>query len=101
MNSFVFRSIILIGFIFSAALLAQAQAPRTWVSSAGDDSNACTPISPCKSFAGALPKTVAGGEINCLTAGGFGPVTINKAVTIDCTGTLGSIYAPPGTSGDH
>ena len=40
----------------------------------------------------------AGGEINCLDPGGFGAVTITKSITIDCTGTFGSVLAA-GVSG--
>ena len=70
---------------------AQAQATRTWVSGVGDDVNPCSRTAPCKTFAGAISKTAAGGEINCLDPGGFGTVTITKSITIDCTGTIGSI----------
>ena len=77
------------------ALLAQA-APagaifRTWVSSTGDNANACTRALPCATFAGAIAKTDNNGEINCVDAGQYGVVTINKPVTIDCAGTLGAI----------
>jgi len=48
---------------------------------------------PCKTFAGAISKTAAGGEINCLDPGGFGAVTINKALTIDCHYTEGGALA--------
>jgi hypothetical protein len=67
---------------FAHAGLAQAQATRTWVSGVGDDANPCSRTAPCKTFAGALPKTAAGGEINVLDPGGFGAVTINKSITI-------------------
>src|ERR1700674_2714423 len=77
---------------------AHAQATRTWVSGLGDDINSCTRTAPCKTFAGAISKTASGGEIDCLDAGGFGPVTITKSMTIDCTGTFGSILAT-GTTG--
>ena len=70
---------------------ASAQATRTWVSGVGDDVNPCSRTAPCKTFAGAISKTAAGGEINCLDPGGFGAVTITKSITIDCTGTIGSI----------
>jgi hypothetical protein len=76
---------------------AQAQT-RTWVSGVGDDVNPCSRTAPCKTFAGAISKTAAGGEINCLDPGGFGTVTITKSITIDCAGTLGSILAA-GTNG--
>jgi hypothetical protein len=72
---------------------AHAQATRTWVSGVGDDVNPCSRTAPCKTFAGAISKTAAGGEINCLDPAGFGAVTITKSITIDCTGTLGGILA--------
>src|SRR5690348_5329982 len=77
---------------------AQAQATRTWVSGVGDDANPCSRTAPCKTFAGAISKTAAGGEINCIDPGGFGTVTITKSITIDCGGTFGSILAA-GTNG--
>lgn len=72
---------------------AQAQATRTWVSGVGDDVNPCSRTAPCKTFAGAISKTAAGGEINCLDPGGYGTVTITKSITIDCEDTQGSILA--------
>src|SRR5258708_16751807 len=72
------------------AVLANAQHTRTWVSGVGDDVNPCSRTAPCKTFAGAISKTAAGGIINCLDPGGFGAVTITKSITIDCTATLGS-----------
>jgi hypothetical protein len=70
---------------------AHAQATRTWVSGVGDDVNPCSRTSPCKTFAGAISKTVAGGEINCLDPGGFGALTITKSIIIDCHETFGSV----------
>jgi hypothetical protein len=83
-------------FIISVALLsfsviAQAQATRTWVSGVGDDVNPCSRTAPCKTFAGAISKTAAGGEISVLDPGGFGAVTITKSITIDGTGQVGSV----------
>jgi hypothetical protein len=75
-----------------------AQAPRTWVSGVGDDVNPCSRTAPCKTFAGAISKTAANGEIDCLDPGGFGAVTITKSITIDCTGTMGSVLNS-GTNG--
>lgn len=63
---------------------ASAQATRTWVSGVGDDANPCSRTAPCKTFAGAISKTAAGGEINCIDPGGFGAVTITKSMTIAC-----------------
>ena len=71
--------------------LAFAQATRTWVSGVGDDANPCSRTAPCKTFAGAISKTAAGGEISVLDPGGFGGVTITKSITLDGDGTLASI----------
>ncbi|MCE7798383.1 hypothetical protein LWE61_17740 [Sphingobium sufflavum] len=65
---------------------ASAQATRTWISGVGDDANPCSRTAPCKTFAGAISKTAAGGEIDCLDPGGFGTVTIVKAITLNCLG---------------
>ena len=73
--------------------LAHAQATRTWVSGVGDDVNPCSRTAPCKTFAGAISKTAPGGEINCLDPGGFGAVTITKAITIECLHTVGGVLA--------
>src|SRR5205809_3355994 len=71
--------------------VASAQATRTWVSGVGDDVNPCSRTAPCKTFAGAISKTAAGGEINCLDPGGFGAVTITKSVAIKCHYTEGGV----------
>jgi len=72
---------------------AHAQATRTWVSGVGDDVNPCSRTAPCKTFAGAISKTAAGGEINAMDSGGFGALTITKSITIDGHGHLTSILA--------
>src|SRR2546423_8634050 len=79
---------------------ASAQAPRTWVSGVGDDANPCSRTAPCKTFAGAISKTAAGGEIDCLDPGGFGAVTITKSITLDCAvGTGSARITSSGTNG--
>jgi len=75
---------------------AAAQATRTWVSGVGDDVNPCSRTAPCKTFAGAISKTAAGGEINCLDPAGFGGVTITKAMTIICDFTEGGVLVASG-----
>jgi hypothetical protein len=80
-------------FTCAFASLANAQATRTWVSGVGDDANPCSRTAPCKTFAGAISKTAACGEIDALDPGGFGAVTITKSITIDGTGTLAGILA--------
>lgn len=74
-----------------SASVASAQATRTWVSGVGDDVNPCSRTAPCKTFAGAISKTAAGGEISVLDPGGFGAVTITKSITINGEGTLAGI----------
>src|ERR1700752_2820023 len=70
----VFASLVLSG------TLAGAQATRTGVSGVGDDANPCSRTAPCKTFAGAISKTATGGEINVLDPGGFGALTLSKAI---------------------
>ncbi|GAB3088903.1 right-handed parallel beta-helix repeat-containing protein [Lysobacter terrae] len=67
----------------SAQGIASAQATRTWVSGVGDDANPCSRTAPCKTFAGAISKTAAGGEISILDPGGYGGVTITKSILIN------------------
>ncbi len=74
---------------------------QTFVSATlGNDSNPCTRSSPCLTFAAALAQTTAGGEIDVLDPGDFGPVTITGAISIynDAVGDAGTITSP-GTSG--
>jgi hypothetical protein len=66
-----------------AAEAAPTLAARTWVSGTGSDSNPCTRTAPCLTFNAAMTQTEAGGEIDALDAGDFGPLTIGKSLTID------------------
>jgi hypothetical protein len=81
-----------------SSISSHAQATRTWVSGVGDDANPCSRTAPCKTFAGAISKTAAGGEISVLDPGGFGAVTITKSISIIARGAEGSIVAA-GTNG--
>jgi hypothetical protein len=78
----ILRFLFVIALMAGFSTLAHAQATRTWVSGVGDDANPCSRTAPCKTFAGAISKTMAGGEINVLDPGGFGAVTITKSITI-------------------
>jgi hypothetical protein len=85
--------LIVIAAALAGSTQAHAQATRTWVSGVGDDANPCSRTAPCKTFAGAISKTIASGEINCLDPGGFGAVTITKTITISCEGLIAGIVA--------
>jgi hypothetical protein len=100
MNKFRFtiNALAIVIFTLAFASISQAQATRTWVSGVGDDANPCSRTAPCKTFAGAISKTAAGGEIDCIDPAGFGAVTITKALTIDGTGVLAGILSA-GTNG--
>jgi hypothetical protein len=78
---------------------AQAQATRTWVSGVGDDANSCSRTAPYKTFAGAISKTQAGGEIDALDPAGYGALTITKAIAIDGGGGQVASVLQSGTNG--
>src|ERR1039457_2258271 len=76
-----------------------ALANRVFVAAkSGNDANACNNVStPCQTFAGVITQVNAGGEIIVLESGGYGPVTITKAVTINApTGIIAFIHPPTG-----
>lgn len=101
MNKFRFtlKTLAIAIFLVAFASMAQAQATRTWVSGVGDDVNPCSRTAPCKTFAGAISKTAAGGEIDALDPGGYGAVTITKSITLD--GGTGSGWASILASGTN
>src|SRR5918992_1381822 len=88
---FTLKAFAFLAITLACSSLAQAQASRTWVSGVGDDVNPCSRTAPCKTYAGAISKTAANGEISTLDPGGFGTVTITKSITID--GTTGQGYS--------
>ena len=81
--------------IFMAAALALAVtlpiapaqatgAPRTFVSTAGSDSNNCTNVAtPCRHLAAAYAATAANGEIYVLDPANYGSLTITGPVSIE------------------
>src|ERR1700704_1830407 len=101
MRKFRFALNILGIAVFSLTIssVAQAQANRTWVSGVGDDANPCSRTAPCKTFAGAISKTAAGGEIDALDPAGYGALTITKAITIDGGGGQVASVLVSGTNG--
>lgn len=94
----ILKSLLTVGLMVGFSTVTYAQATRTWVSGVGDDANPCSRTAPCKTFAGAISKTATGGEISVLDPGGFGAITITKAITINGDGTLAGILAA-GTTG--
>src|SRR6478752_4772437 len=96
MRNIKFLSLLAITVLGTTVMYGQAS--RTWISGVGDDANPGSRTAPCKTIAGAISKTAAGGEIDALDPGGFGAVTITKSITISGEGTLASVLAS-GTSG--
>jgi Right handed beta helix region len=74
---------------------AQALRQRVFVSAeSGVNAGACPLNSPCKTFAYAVNHVIAGGEVVALTSGGYGTVTITKALTLTApAGVHASIIA--------
>jgi len=61
---------------------ALAASQRTFVASTGLDTNACSISAPCRSFGAAIAKTSAAGEVIVLDSAGYGPVTIDKSISL-------------------
>jgi hypothetical protein len=93
------RSIIAVSALLWAAS-AGAAAQRTFVSAAnGDDTNPCLRLTPCRNFAAAIAQTNPGGEVVVLDSGGYGPVSINQAVSIEAPdGIIAGITTFSGTA---
>ncbi len=94
-----FKAAKLLAIVLLGAGMTYGQASRTWVSGVGDDANPCSRTAPCKTFAGAISKTAAGGEIDALDPGGFGALTITKAITLDGGGGQVASVLVSGTNG--
>jgi hypothetical protein len=84
----------------SAAAQAQTSSNRTFVSGQGSDTNPCTNIAPCRSFAAAVLVTNPGGEVTMLDPAGYGAVTITKAISIVNDGGGEAGINDPGASQD-
>jgi len=102
-STYLLRAIAIIP-LLSVAAQANSRPPtspptplmRTYVSGTGNDSSPCTATQPCATFQAALALTMAGGEIFVLNSADYGPVTINKAVTITSEGAVAGILARSG-----
>src|SRR5580704_8067253 len=96
MKSHVFGFALLIAAAVIASAPAQAQngsLTRSFVSSAGVDTNPCTITQPCATFAHAYTAIGANGIIAALDPGKYGPLTITGPVTINGNGWA-AITAP-------
>ena len=72
-------------FVFAAASIfgtALAASQRTFVASTGLDTNACSISAPCRSFGAAIAKTGSSGEVIVLDSAAYGPVTIDKSISL-------------------
>jgi hypothetical protein len=90
----IFSILLLAGALCLTALAQQ----RTWVSGVGNDANPCNRTQPCQTFAGAISKTAAGGEIDVLDPSSFGPVTITKSISI-VSFTIAGVLPGAGVNG--
>jgi len=92
------RPYLLLAFLASVPVAAQSN--RVFVSAlSGNDANACNNIAtPCQTFQGAVSQVAAGGSILVLTTGGYGAVTISKALTIEAPTNVIAFIHP--SSGD-
>ena len=95
MQSHVFRfaQLSVIAIVASAPAHAAGTLTRTFVSSAGIDSNPCTITQPCATFARAFTQVQANGIIAALDPGKYGPLTITYPVTVNGNGWA-AITAP-------
>jgi hypothetical protein len=90
-----------LGVIAFALLPGMASAlPRAWVSAqTGVDAGSCTLSAPCRTFTYAIVQVDAGGEVNALDSGGYGAMTITKAVTVNiASGLSAAILAATGNA---
>ncbi len=89
------KIILLCASLFTMVLLISASPARAqnvaWVSANGSGTT-CSETSPCATFATAIATGAA--QINCLSSGSYGAVTITGSITIDCgTGNVGNIVS--------
>lgn len=98
---FTLNVIAMFVFAMTTALVAQAQANRTFVSgNSGTDIGNCPKTAPCKTLNYAQTVTNTAGEIVVTDSDGVGQVTITKALTIEAEpGEYAFIKAQPGTAG--
>jgi hypothetical protein len=78
---------------------ALATAQRTFVASYGSDANPCSIGQPCRTFAAAIAQASAGGDVVALDSAGYGPFTVDRAITIQAApGVYAGVSAPSGAA---
>lgn len=76
------------------------QGQRVFVAADGNDANPCSIQLPCRSFRVAIDAVNANGEILVLSSAGYGPVTVNKSVSIIAPlGVYAGMSPFPGSDG--
>jgi collagen type VII alpha len=90
-----------VGLLISVVLVLGLVAPvvasattyqETYVAANGSDSNNChTSATPCADFATAIAATSSGGEVDVLTSGSYGPMTITEPITIYASGVTAAV----------
>src|SRR5687768_1796839 len=93
----------ILGWILGAGVMAtasaQAQAPvRTFVSVNGVDNAQCLRTNPCRTFNAAVAAVADEGEVVALDTGGYGPMIINKSVTVHVASGVVAAIAPTTTN---
>ena len=78
------RLSILVGVLSLVSVSASALSNRVFLGLNGNNVADCAnPATPCATFAGAMAQVNTGGEIVIEASGGYGPLTITKALTIN------------------
>jgi Right handed beta helix region len=73
------------------SVAAQAQLVF-YVGTTGNDGNPCTRTAPCRTMQRGVNVTPAGGELQVLDSGGYGPsVSITKSITISANGITANV----------
>jgi hypothetical protein len=88
-------ALALAGILFTTILspIPASAAATTYVSAFGNDSADClTPFTPCATFAKAITVTNAKGVIRVMAPGFYGPVLIDKSLSIIAEDVNGGIY---------
>src|SRR5262249_31392819 len=95
-----YLTLIVVALLALSSLPAKAQLAHTFVSAAsGNDANNCDRPTPCRTFQRAHDNTLAAGEITVLDPGGYGAITISRAISItnDGVGEAGVLVSGGGT----